>query len=261
MSRRPWKPRETFYLLHAVPRCGLPWCASMLKRTVAECAARLDELGGAPEDDPDSPMGWLTMRDAGRLLSCSASTVRALVHEGRLKAMKNAKGLWVVQRVDCVEYAHEHQLDAEDPQHHVPKPRPVKRAPKNAPQAPENERKEVTAQKDREKRKDAKIDRSEAQNGSPAQTDGIPAGWMTVEAYAEAAGISRKEAVKRCQTRRVSCQSVDGRWLVSSDEAVIAKARAPEPDRSVGLEQLGSMSRLDILKALASGAFVGGMRV
>lgn len=261
MSRRPWKPRETFYLLHAVPRCGLPWCASMLHRSVAECAARLDELGGAPEDDPDSPMGWLTMKDAGRLLSCSASTVRALVHEGRLPARKNAKGLWIVSRMDCVDYAHEHQLDAEDPQHHVPKPRPARKAPRNAPQTPENGRKEASAQNGREEGKDAKIGRSEAQNGRPAQTDGIPAGWMTVEAYAEAAGITRKEAVKRCQIRRVSCRSVDGRWLVSSDEAVIAKARAPEPDRSVGLEQLGSMSRLDILKALASGAFVGGMRV
>jgi excisionase family DNA binding protein len=233
----------------------------MLHRSVAECAARLDELGGAPEDDPDSPMGWLTMKDAGRLLSCSASTVRALVHEGRLPARKNAKGLWTVRRVDCVEYAHEHQLDAEDPQHHVPKPRPARKAPKNAPERPENGRKKVSVQKDRGKGENVKIDRSEAQNGRPAQTDGIPSGWMTVEAYAEAAGISRKEAVKRCQTRRVSCRSVDGRWLVSSDEAVIAKARAPEPDRSVGLEQLGSMSRLDILKALASGAFVGGMRV
>jgi hypothetical protein len=233
----------------------------MLHRSVAECAARLDELGGAPEDDPDSPMGWLTMKDAGRLLSCSASTVRALVYEGRLEGRKNSKGLWVVRRVDCVNYAHEYQLDAEDPQRHIPKPRPARKAPKNAPERLENGRKEVPAQNGREEGKDAKIGRSEAQNGNHVQTDGIPAGWMTVEAYAEAAGITSKEAVKRCQTRRVSCRSVDGRWLVSSDEAVIARARAPEPDRSVGLEQLGGMSRLDILKALASGAFVGGMRV
>jgi len=252
---RPWTHRESLFLLQAAERCGLPWCASELHRNVEDCARHLDGLKGAPEGD-----GWLMMREAARLASCSDSTIRNLVRKGRLTAKKNAQGYWVVRREDVIACAEEAQRKAEGPVDDSPEPCQQSRMSETGQKGAKIQREEAPAEKCAQNAPDAKISPSEAENGKRAETDGLPEGWITVEAYAEAAGITRAEAVKRCQGGRVSCRMAGRRWLVSADEAVMAKARKPEPDRCVPAEALGGMSRLDILKAFASGAMVGGLR-
>jgi len=252
---RPWKHRESLFLLQAAERCGLPWCASELHRSVEDCARHLDGLKGAPEGD-----GWLMMREAASLASCSDSTIRNLVRKGRLEAKKNEQGWWVVRREDVIACAEESQRKAEGSVNDGPEPCQQSRTPKTGQEGVNFQRKEVSAERCAQNAPNAKIGPSEAENGKRTETDGLPEGWITVEAYAEAAGISRTEAVKRCQFGRVSCRMEGRRWLVSADEAVMAKAKKPEQDRCVPAEALGGMSRLDILKAFASGAMVGGLR-
>ena len=252
---RAWTHRESLFLLQAAERCGLPWCASELHRSVEDCARRLDALKGE-----SAGKAWITIREAAKLASCSDSTIRTLVYEGRLEAKKNAKNRWIVRREDVVACADANQRDAEDPLNHRAKPRYKRKTPKLSLEDVDFQREELSAEKDAQNALDAKISLSEPENGKQSETDGMPEGWIAVEAYAEAAGIARAEAVRLCQCGRVSCRREGGRWLVSADEAVMAQAKTPEPDRCVPADKLGGMSRLDILKAFASGAMVGGMR-
>ena len=101
---RPWTHKETLFLTQTVNRCGLPWCASELRRTVEECARKLEKLRG----DDDGADGWLTPKEAGALASCSATTIRTLLLSGALEGRKDAYGLWRVKREAVTRYASEH---------------------------------------------------------------------------------------------------------------------------------------------------------
>ena len=257
MLSRPWTHRESLLLSQSHEQCGLPWCASQLRRTVEDCVARLKELGVA--EGPE----WIDIGTAGRLASCSGSTIRALAVAGTIGARKTRIGRWEVRREDVLAYAAEHQRVTEESGLEVAKGYKRKRKkpamPKNAPERPVDEKKGVSAGKHMPKQGDASEGILGAKKGMSLER---PAGYISVEEYAEAAEITRGAALRRCWEGRVSCVKHGRKWLVSETEAVIAKPREdkPEPDRCVSRRALGEMSRLDILRALASGAMVGGIR-
>ena len=254
---RPWTHKESLFLAQSHEQCGLPWCASQLRRTVEDCVARLKELGVA--EGPE----WIDIGTAGRLASCSGSTIRALAVAGTIEGRKTRIGRWEVKRGDVLAYAAEHQRVTEESGLEVAKgyvrPKRSHKKLKDVPVRLVEAREGGSAEKmSAPKQGDASEGILEAKNGMSPET---PAGYITVEEYAEAAGVSRKIAMRRCWEGRVSCVKHGRKWLVSETEAVIAKPREErEPDRCVSRRALGEMSRLDILRALASGAMVGGLR-
>ena len=256
MLSRPWTHKESLFLTQSHEQCGLPWCASQLRRTVEDCVARLKDLGVA--EGPE----WIDIGTAGRLASCSGSTIRALAVAGSIGARKTRIGRWEVRREDVLAYAAEHQRVTEESGLEVARgyKRKHKKSamPKNASERPVDEKESVSAGKPMPKQGNASEGILEAKKSMSPET---PAGYITVEEYAEAAGVSRKIAMRRCWDGKISCRKQGKKWFVSETEAVIAKPREakPEPDRYVGSRSLGKMSRLDILKALASGAIVGGL--
>ena len=160
------------------------------------------------------------------------------------------------------------------------RPKGVKdRKPRKPRVSPMDALKAALQGKPREDAASAPDGRSEARKGMPEKKPALPEGWVTMEAYAKAAGISVKQAQWRAWKRKISCLKWCGRLLVSEAEVVMLKqeqnARQPEkiipaaplPDErpaeasatrserkpSPQPPDLGSMSRLDILRALARG--------
>ena len=256
MLDRPWTHRESLFLAQSHEQCGLPWCASQLRRTVEDCVARLKELGVA--EGPE----WIDIGTAGRLASCSGSTIRAMAVAGTIGARKTRIGRWEVKREDVLAYAAEHQRVTEESGLEVAKgyvrPKRSHKKLKDAPVRPVEAKEGDSAEIPAPKQADASEGILEARK---AKSPEKPAGYISVEEYAEAAEITRSAALRRCWEGRVSCVKHGRKWLVSETEAVIAKPREErEPDRCVSRKALGEMSRLDILRALASGAMVGGIR-
>ena len=254
---RPWMHKESLFLAQTHERCGIPWCASELRRTVEECVQKLRELG-TPEGGE-----WLTPGEAGRLASCCSATIRSLALTGKIEGRK-ADGFWQISRESVLAYADAHQRAAEDSgleRPHYVRPRKSPKTREKASERPNFASEGVSAEPPTPERSDAATGLLEAKNGSSPEEAGPPEGFMTVEAFAEACGIARKTALRKCWDRRVSCRKWHGRWFISCDEAVMAQPREkPEPDRCVSKETLADMSRLDVLKALASGAMIGGIR-
>jgi len=293
---RPWSHKETLFLTQAVDRCGLPWCASELHRTVEECARKLDELRGAESGT------WLTPKEAGALASCSASTIRAEAIEGRIEGRKDARGLWQVRRGDVIRYASEQGRKVEQAE-----------AARKASKSPQGASKTLPQENPRKAPANATGGRSEAGKGMPEKKTAVPEGWVEVDVYAKAAEMTHARVVRLCEDGKLSGMKHDGRWLVSETELVIAKSR-PElrqelpvgyvpldeaarrlnrhpkylqqlcragkikamksadnhwlvaesalksGPKSIPERDLPGMSKLDVLKALVSGATVGGMR-
>ena len=129
------------------------------------------------------------------------------------------------------------------------------RRPGKAPERPKNADADGPQGNGPEKPEKAKAGPLEAGGG------GLPSGWVEVEDYARAAGVTRRLAVRRCYEGRVACAKIGGRWAVSEAEAVIARKPKPKPgSRSKRIDEsaLEGMSKLDVRKALASGAEIGG---
>ena len=294
---RPWKHKEILFLTQTVDRCGLPWCASELHRTVEECAQKLEALRGGEEADE-----WLTPKEAGALASCASSTIRTEVVAGRIEGRKDANGRWQVKRESVIRYASEHGKDVEDG-----------RMREKASRSPQNAKKAAPQENPRKAPANARDGRTGAKTGMSAEKSAVPEGWVEVDVYAEAAEMTHARVARLCEEGKLSGRKFSGRWLVSETELVIAKSR-PELKQAVpggfvpldeaarrlnrhpkylqqlcregrlkamkgtdnhwlvaesALKQvpkaiperdLPAMSRLDILKALVSGASVGGYR-
>ena len=256
MLSRPWTHRESLLLAQSHEQCGLPWCASQLRRTVEDCVARLKELGVAEGAE------WIDIGTAGRLASCSGSTIRAMAVAGSIGARKTRIGRWEVKREDVLAYAAEHQRVTEESGLEVAKgyvrPKRTRKTPKTTSVRLVEAKEGGSAETSAPMQGNASEGILEA---GKAKSPERPAGYISVEEYAEAAEITRSAALRRCWEGRVSCLKHGRKWLVSETEAVIAKPREErEPDRCVSRRVLGEMSRLDILRALASGAMVGGIR-
>jgi len=295
---RPWKHKEILFLTQTVDRCGLPWCASELHRTVEECARKLEELRGA-EAGADE---WLTPKEAGALASCASSTIRTEVVAGRIEGRKDSKGRWMVKRESVIRYASEHGKDVENG-----------RTREKASRSPQGTSKPVLQENPRKASANAPDGRIEAKIGISEENPALLDGWVEVDVYAEAAEMTHARVARLCEEGKLSGRKFNGRWLVSETELVIAKSR-PElkqavPGGYVPLDEaarrlnrhpkylqhlcregklkamkgsdnhwlvaesalaqgpkaiherdLPAMSRLDILKALAGGASVGGYR-
>jgi len=288
---RPWSHKETLFLTRTVDRCGLPWCASELRRTVEECARKLEALRGAEEG------AWLTPKEAGALASCSASTIRTEAIEGRIEGRKDVKGLWQVRRGDVIRYATEQGRKVEQAE-----------AARKPPRSPQDASKAVSQKNPRKAPANAAGGRSEAGKDMSA-----PKGWVEVDVYAKAAEMTHARVVRLCEDGKLSGMKHDGRWLVSETELVIAKSRTElrqdipggyvpldeaarrlnrhpkylqqlcragkikamksadnhwlvaesalkSGPKSIPERDLPGMSKLDVLKALVSGATVGGLR-
>ena len=288
---RPWKHKEILFLTQTVDRCGLPWCASELRRTVEECACKLEELRGAESGT------WLTPKEAGALASCSASTIRTEAIEGRIEGRKDDRGLWQVRRGDVIRYASEQSRKVEQAE-----------AARKALRSPQDASKTLPQENPRKAPANAPDGHSEAGKGMSA-----PEGWVEVDVYAKAAEMTHARVVRLCEDGKLSGMKHDGRWLVSETELVIAKSRSElrqdvpggyvpldeaarrlnrhpkylqqlcragkikamksadnrwlvaesalkSGPKSIPERDLPGMSKLDVLKALVSGATVGGMR-
>jgi len=146
---RPWTHKESLFLTQAHERCGIPWCASELHRTVEECVQKLQELG-VPEGSE-----WLTPGEAGRLASCCSTTIRNLVLTGKVEGRK-VNGCWQISRASVLAYADAHQRAAEDSgleRPHYVKPRKKPQTHEKASERPKITSEGVSAELPRRKRK------------------------------------------------------------------------------------------------------------
>ena len=200
---RPWTHSESLFLRRDAERCGLPWCASVLFRTVEDCAVQLAALKHGAGDAE-----WMTPKDAGALASCSASTIRALIVAGQVEGRKDGTGCWAASRRSVIAYADRHE-------------RSVQRGKSDRPKA-----------------------------AWPARIDSI---LDCIEI------IPAPEMPKNAPERPVEAKE-DVPAVVLQDEAGDAPERLPEAQKGhmpkkaqgTGLD-LASMTRLDILRAIASG--------
>ena len=219
MTSRPWTHKESIFLTQSHDRCGIPWCASQLHRTVEDCVAQLKALGAGQED------GWIDIGTAGRLASCSGSTIRALTVNGFIEGRKTDVGRWEVRRESVLAYAAEHQRVTEESGLEVAKGH-------------------VRPKRTRRKPKEASVRPVEAKDGagmgkSPSETEDAP----EAPSNAQNGHVPKNSPVAPLPDEQ------------PAESSAIRPAREPSPQAM----DLSSMSKLDILKALAAGRQIGGV--
>jgi len=205
---RPWTHSESLFLKRDAERCGLPWCAAELRRTVEDCAVQLEALKhGAVESE------WMTPREAGALASCSASTIRALIVAGQVEGRKDGTGCWVASRRSVIAYAGRHERCVQRGKSDRPKAAwparvdsildcieiiPAPEMPKKAPERLAEAKESVPAVVLRKKPGDAPEGPLEAQNGhepEKAQEAGMDLGSMSKLDILRAIAAGKMEAV------------------------------------------------------------------
>lgn len=200
---RPWTHSESLFLKRDAERCGLPWCAAELRRTVEDCAVQLEALKhGAVESE------WMTPREAGALASCSASTIRALIVAGQVEGRKDGTGRWVASRRSVIAYAGRHE-------------RCVQRGKSDRPKAT-----------------------------WPARVDSI----LDCIEIIPAPDMPQKALERLAEAKEdVSHIVLHGKPEDAPERLLEAEKRhEPEKAQEAGMD-LGSMSKLDILRAIAAG--------
>lgn len=200
---RPWTHSESLFLKRDAERCGLPWCASVLFRTVEDCAVQLQALtAGAVESE------WMTPREAGALASCSASTIRALTVAGQVEGRKDGTGRWAASRRSVMAYADRHE-------------RCVQRGRSDRPKA-----------------------------AWPARVDSI----LDCIEIIPAPEMPKKAPERPAEAKEDASRIVLHKKPEDAPERLLEaeNGHVPEKVQKAGLD-LASMSRLDILRAIASG--------